>query len=103
MKIPEADYQELSRIIYNKNFISQLETKSEIEVNGNVYPTSVIVKAIQESTDELFLGKTHIEFVVTNPKIHGLVVKENSMDDVTPDFISFAKKYNLPILLVGNK
>ena len=103
VKIPEADYQELSRIIYNKNFISQLETKSEIEVNGNVYPTSVIVKAIQESTDELFLGKTHIEFVVTNPKIQGLVVKENSMDDVTPDFISFAKKYNLPILLVGNK
>ena len=103
VKIPEADYQELSRIIYNKNFISQLETKPEIEVNGNVYPTSVIVKAIQESTDELFLGKTHIEFVVTNPKIQGLVVKENSMDDVTPDFISFAKKYNLPILLVGNK
>ena len=103
VKIPEADYQELSRIIYNKNFISQLETKPEIEVNGNVYPTSVIVKAIQESTDELFLGKTHIEFVVTNPKIQGLVVKENSMDDVTPDFISFAKKYNFPILLVGNK
>lgn len=102
-RITEADYQELSRLVYNKQFLSQLETKSEIEVNGNIYPTSVIVKAIQESTDALFTGQTHTEFVVTNPKIQGLVARKSSMDEVAPDFIAFAKKYNLPILLVGNK
>lgn len=102
-RISEADYQELSRLVYNKSFLSQLETKTEIEVNGNIYPTSVIVKAIQESTDALFTGQTHTEFVATNPKIQGLVVRKNSMDEVAPDFIAFAKKYNLPILLVGNK
>ncbi len=102
-RITETDYQELSRMVYNKSFLSQLETQSEIEVNGNVYPTSVIVKAIQESTDALFTGQTHTEFVATNPKIQGLVVRKNSMDEVAPDFIAFAKKYNLPILLVGNK
>lgn len=102
-RISEADYQELSRLVYNKSFLSQLETESEIKVNGNIYPTSVIVKAIQESTDALFSGQTHTEFVATNPKIQGLVVRKNSMDEVAPDFIAFAKKYNLPILLVGNK
>lgn len=102
-RISEADYQELSRLVYNKSFLSQLETKTEIEVNGNIYPTSAIVKAIQESTDALFTGQTHTEFVATNPKIQGLVVRKNSMDEVAPDFIAFAKKYNLPILLVGNK
>ena len=102
-RITEADYQELSRLVYNKQFLSQLETKSKIEVNGNIYPTSIIVKAIQESTDALFTGQTHTEFVVTNPKIQGLVARKSSMDEVAPDFIAFAKKYNLPILLVGNK
>jgi len=102
-RITETDYQELSRMIYNKSFISQLETKSEIEVNGNVYPTSVIVKAIQESTDALFANIGHNELVAVNPKIQGLVVRKSSMDEVAPDFIAFAKKYNLPILLVGNR
>ncbi len=102
-RISEADYQELSRLVYNKSFLSQLETKSEIDVNGNIYPTSVIVKAIQESTDALFTGQTHTEFVATNPKIQGLVVRKNSMDEVAPDFIAFARKYNLGILLIGNK
>lgn len=102
-RISEADYQELSKLVYNKSFLTQIEKKSEIEVNGNVYPASVIVKAIQESTDALFTGQTHTEFVAANPKIQGLVVRKNSMDEVVPEFIAFAKKYNLPILLVGNK
>jgi hypothetical protein len=101
--ITELDYQNMSRQIYNKNFISQLEVKSEIEVNGHKYPASVIVKAIQESTDALLTGVNHTEIVATNPKIQGLVVRKSSMDEVDPDFITFAKKYNLPILLVGNK
>ena len=101
--MPEADYQELSRMVYNKSFLSQLETQSKIEVNGNIYPTSVIVKGIQESTDALLTGQTHSEFVAVNPKIQGLVAKKNSMDEIAPDFIAFAKKYDLPILLIGNK
>ena len=101
--INELDYQELSKLIYNKNFLSQLESKATIEINEKTYSTFAIVKAIQESTDALFTGKTHSEIVATNPKIQGLVVRKNSLEDVPSDFIAFAKKYNLPILLVGNK
>ena len=101
--INELDYQELSKLIYNKNFLSQLESKATTEINEKTYSTFAIVKAIQESTDALFTGKTHSEIVATNPKIQGLVVRKNSLEDVPSDFIAFAKKYNLPILLVGNK
>ena len=102
-RMTDADYQALSKQVYNKSFISQLESKSEIELNGKIYPTSVMVKAIQDSTDALFTGDTHIELVATNPKIQGLVARKRSMSELSPDFISFAKKYNLPIILVGNK
>ena len=99
----DTDYQELSKTIYNKQFFSQLETEKEIEINGKTYPTSIIVNAIRESSDSLFTGQTHSEIVATNPKIQGLVVRKENMEKVSPDFIAFAKKYNLPILLVGNK
>ena len=99
----DTDYQELSKTIYNKQFFSQLETEKEIEINGKTYPTSIIVNAIRESSDSLFTGQTHSEIVATNPKIQGLVVRKENMEEVSPDFIAFAKKYNLPILLIGNK
>ena len=103
ININEKDYQELSRLIYNKKFLTQLETTPEIEINGKRFLSAVIVQAIQKSTDALFTGKTHTELVTINPQIQGLVARKNSMDEVAPDFITFAKKYNLPILLVGNK
>ena len=59
------------KLIYNKNFLSQLESKATIEINEKTYSTFAIVKAIQESTDALFTGKTHSEIVATNPKIQG--------------------------------
>lgn len=101
-RITEVDYQALSKMVYNKSFTTQIETKPEIEVNGRMIPTEVVVKAIQESTDALITTTPyHTEFVTTNPKIQGLVVKKRSMVEVNPDFIAFAKKYNLPIILIG--
>jgi len=100
--IYEADYQALSKMVYNKSFTTQIETKPEMEVNGRMIPTEAVVKAIQESTDALIAtAPHHTEFVTTNPKIQGLVVKKKSMSEVAPDFIVFAKKYNLPIILIG--
>lgn len=103
LQFSKDDYQELTEMIYNKKFLSQIEQQESITVNGKEIPTELLSKAIFDSMDSLFGGRTHSEIVAINPKIQGLVVRMSNPDDISPEFINFAKKYNLPILLIGDK
>ena len=103
IQFTKEDYQTLTQMIYNKQFLSQLETQPTININGKDIPSEVISNAVFDSMDSLFTGKTHSEIVAINPKIQGLIVRMNNPENISPDFISFAKKYDLPIILIGDK
>ena len=43
---------------------------------------------------------THSEIVAINPRVKGLIAKVEKQEDCPPEFLNFAKTYNLPIILM---
>ena len=93
------------------NLVDYLETKKhitaikkDVKIGKRTIKAKTLVKCLEKSRDSLFNESYkygHNEAVVINPAIQGLIAKYRSVNDCNDDFLIFADKYNLPVILIG--
>ena len=94
------DYAQISKYIFSKKYTTQIKN---IKIGDTVYKAEDLVYAFEKSRDALFQGLTHSEIVSINPRIKGLIARVSDINDVPSEFLEFARKKNLPIVLIGFK
>ncbi len=94
------DYAQLSKYIFSKKYTTQIKN---VRIGDKVYNAEDLVYAFEKSRDALFQGYEHSEIVSINPRIKGLIARVSDINDVPQEFLNFANKKNLPIILIGFK
>ena len=94
------DYAQLSKYIFSKKYTTQIKN---VRIGDKVYNAEDLVYAVEKSRDALFQGYEHSEIVSINPRIKGLIARVSDINDVPVEFLNFADKKNLPIILIGFK
>ena len=97
----DSEYRNLIDYLEKKKHITAI--RKDIKIGKKTINAKTLVKCLEKSRDSLFYEKTkeHNEVVVFDPKIQGLIAKYNSINDCNDNFLTFAHKHNLPILLIG--
>ena len=100
--LTEAEYSQLVRQINRKKYTTQI-TK-DIVVGDKTIKAADLVDALEKSRDALFLdgerGPIHSEIVSINPIVKGMIAKVSGIEQCPPEFLRFAAKHNLPIILM---
>lgn len=99
IELTKEEYIEIVKQLSNKKYITSIK---DIKVGDRVLKASDVIEALENSRDKLFEGKQHSEIVPINPRIKAVIAKTNSLNECEPAFLEFAKKNNLPVILIGN-
>ena len=94
------DYAQISKYIFSKKYTTQIKN---LKIGDTVYKAEDLVYAFEKSRDALFQDYGHSEIVSINPRIKGLIARVSDINDVPRTFLEFARKKNLPIVLIGFK
>lgn len=98
--LDEAEYGEIYKQIIAKRHFGQI---SDVNTGKRTIKGEDLKQALSNAQDKLFNPSPteHNEVVVYNPKISGMIFKENSIEEVPQDLLDFAHERNLPIILFG--
>lgn len=99
IELSEEEYIELVKKLSNKKYITSLK---DMKIGDRVIKSSDLIEALENSRDRLFEGNQHSEIVPINPRIKGLIAKANTLNECPAEFLEFAKKHNLPVILIGS-
>ena len=95
-----SDYEILGKYLVKKKYITAI--KKDIKIGNKRIKAKTLVKCLENSRDSLFSKKhMHNEIVVLNPKIQGMFAKQQSLSECNEEFLRFAHKNNLPIILMS--
>ena len=97
IEISDDEYAQLTKYLLSKKYTNQIK---DIRINNKVIKAEDLVSSLDKSRDELFNGSFHSEIVSLNPRIKGLVAKVEKLENCPKEFLEFAQKYNLPIILM---
>ncbi len=100
LDISLQDYAQISKYIFSKKYTTQIK---DIKIGDRTFKADDLVYAFEKSRDALFQGYEHSEIVSINPRIKGLIARVSDINDVPSEFLEFARKKNLPIVLIGFK
>lgn len=96
--LTNEDYAKISKYLLTKKYTTQIK---DVKVNGKIIKAKDLVEAMDKSRDALFNGgDIHSEIVSINPRIKGLIAKVSSLDECPEEFLRFAQKEDLPIILM---
>jgi len=98
--LDEAEYGEIYKQIIAKRHFRQI---SDVNTEKRTIKGEDLKQALSNAQDKLFNPSPteHNEVVVYNPKISGMIFKENAIEDVPQELLDFAHEKNLPIVLFG--
>lgn len=101
IKLSPKEYAELSEQLVNIQYTSQI-TK-DIKIGDKTIKADLLREAFDWSCNQLFEGNLHSEIVGINPRVKALVARTSSIENCSPEFLSFAAENNLPVILIGFK
>ncbi len=98
--LDETEYGEIYKQIIAKKHFGQI---ADLNTEKRTIKGEDLKQALSKAQDKLFnpCPTEHNEIVVYNPKISGMIFKENSIEEVPQDLLDFAHERNLPIVLFG--
>ena len=99
--LSDKEYGVLADYLEKKKHITAI--KENVKIGYKTISAKTLVKCLEKSRDSLFKESSryeHNEVVVINPIIQGLVAKYPSIEDCNEDFLTFADKHQLPIILI---
>ena len=97
IEISDDEYAQLTKYLMSKKYTNQIK---DIKINGKVIKAQDLTASLDKSRDKLFSGDSHSEIISLNPRIKGLVAKVEKLEDCPQEFLEFAQKHNLPIILM---
>ena len=103
LKLSDKEYADLFAKIQKYKYSSQLDNVSEIKVGDKTFTGKQIKEAISNANDMMIKRLTIVcnEANLYSPKINAVVAKVASMEEMPQELLNYAKKYNLPIYLLG--
>ena len=97
--LDDREYAQLTRFLITKKYTTQIN--KDIKIGDKVIKAKDLVDALEKSRDALFEGgNIHSEIVPINPRVKGLIAKVETLEECPPEFLAFAKKHDLPIILM---
>ena len=98
--IDDKNYEELYRQLMNKNYPEQIK---DVKLkNGQIILAKDIIKAYKQIENTIIKNQSfNNEIRLYNPKIKGLIIKDNFLDKVSEKVLEFVRKNNLPIFIMG--
>lgn len=97
IKLSDKEYIELTLYLSDKKYLSQI---NDVKINDKIITKDDLTDAIRISTDKLLADESNSEIVSINPKIKGLIAKVKSLEECPAEFLEFAAKFDLPIILM---
>ena len=102
ISLNKLEYAQLSKYLLTKKYLSQIT--NDIKIGGQLIKASVLTSCLEKSREKLFEEtQVHNEIVAINPKIKGLIVKGKTLDECPKEFLYFAQKHDLPIILMKDE
>ena len=99
IQLSNDEYVQLSKFLMSKKYTTQI-TKN-VKIGDRVIKASDLVECLESSRDALFFGgDIHSEIVSINPRVKGLIAKVEKLEECPEEFLQFAQKHNLPIILM---
>ena len=99
IELNDNEYAQLAKFLVIKKYTTQI-TKN-IKIGDKVIKASDLVECLEKSRDALFKGgDQHSEIVPVNPRVKGLIAKVEKLEECPEEFLQFAQKHNLPIILM---
>ena len=99
IELNDNEYAQLAKYLITKKYTTQI-TK-DIKIGDKVIKASDLVECLEKSRDALFKGgDQHSEIVPINPRVKGLIAKVEKLEECPEEFLQFAQKHNLPIILM---
>lgn len=97
-----ASKSEYGEIFKHISTYSNIEQIKDVRVGKKIFKKEDIIDALQEFGFSILSSQyKHNEIVVFNPKLRGLVALTDSYKEVPEAMKEFAKKQDLPIILLG--
>lgn len=97
--LSEAEYGKLADYIISKKYTTQI-TK-DIKISDKIIKAEDLKNALETSLESLFNREQEINEVdCYSPTIQGLFARVEKLEDCPQEFLSFAAKYDLPIILM---
>ena len=99
IELTEEEYGVLAQSILNKKYTAQLN--KDVTIGDKTIKTEDLIACLEASREYLFDGgNIHSELVVVNPRVIGLFAKVENLSDCPKEFLLFAEKYDLPIIIM---
>ncbi len=99
IQLSNNEYALLSKFLMSKKYTTQI-TK-DVKIGDKIIKASDLVECLESSRDALFFGgDIHSEIVSINPRVKGLIAKVEKLEECPEEFLQFAQKHNLPIILM---
>ncbi len=96
--ITDDEYSELSKYLFNLKYLTQIN--KDVKVGNKIIKAQDLIEALEVSRDSLFYGYQHSEIIPINPTIIGMYAKADKIEDCPQEFLEFAHKNNLPIVVM---
>lgn len=97
----DKEYAEFYKeIILPKTAFCQFKPDKTFELGGKTFSEEDLKEAIYKFQKSLLKEREHNEIVGCTPKIRGVIAKVKSADEVPCELLEFAKKENLPVVLI---
>lgn len=98
IKLTSKEYAELAEYIISKNFLTQFN--KDIQIGNKIIKFNDIQIGLEKARGSLFAGYSHNEVECIMPTVKGLFAKASNLEECPSEFIEFAAKYDLPIVLM---
>ncbi len=98
IKLNKEEFALLSEQIISKKYLTQI--KDDIQIGNKTIKATDIVNALEETRNSLFGNVGHNEVVCILPTVKGLFAKANSLNECPKEFLEFAAKHDLPIVIM---
>lgn len=102
-KVKDVEFAEFYKNnLASINYLSQIKDEALFKLGNKEFDGKTLKNAIQKYQDSLIYKKEygHNEIVGIGPEIKGLVAKAKGLDELSNEFLKFARENDLPILLI---
>lgn len=95
--LTEKEYVQLVECIISKKFLTQIN--KDIQIGNKTIKAKDLVEALEKTRESLFRQQINNELEFYNASVSALFAKADKIEDCPKDFLRFAVKHNLPIVL----
>ena len=105
LELTDEEYVDLYLKIQKLKYVSQLDNISFIRIKNKELDAKKVKEAILNANQQMIAYKNTLdnnELNIYLPKVNALIAKVDLIDEIPSEMLDIAKKFNLPIFVLGS-